>query len=1244
MKLRKTLLLVLSLVLMVCLSAITVFTATANDKVVFNASDVKSEIEIKESYSINQEIMFPSSITVEYKGSEYQAGNGLIYYPNGACYTLSAHALNQAGNYYLEYFFEADGGVNVTAVINFKVVNSRYSFAKEGGKVTEYATGIGSGITSENHEDDIYTQTIGGLKVDINEGNTFNINVPIDLRNIDNSIHNSSNVAQYSVVGGHYSYPELPEFFQLGVDMYSYGNLDEKGEFVEDATSLVTGFFAGTSSATFTLKEGFVDPGLKFQVYGYNKGKALVGKFQNIEGGYDFDFNCLNNKGSAVDFSLSYASGLIAENEDGSYKKGEDGKDLKPNADIKINYVRIVFEYKDGRNITEQDRATIADAIQTKKTVFNSYAGMSIMRFTDAYDPSIYVEVMIDTSGASYWQRARTNHQEDRGFRGPYGDDLTESTVKRTISFVDENKYLAYRGEYGKVCQSYSQTKSRFGERVSFNIENNRVYSEPISNKGVPVNTAPEKDLLCDFNNDAVYEGNHFQGFTTGEVYVSFYFETYTQTSSQIIIHSIGGYDLEDLLAWDEGEYVDESAPTFETDYESTDGFGSYASVGDTVKIPEVKSWDVNAVGDMAVNVYRNYKSADKVKVNVKNNSFVVNAVDVYTIEYSQKDAYGNVGYYTIDVVGVNDGKGESIILDTEKFTSVKAGSTVQLPEYTVTSLNNLDAFKLKITAKHEKETIEVDTDTMSFVPMYAGTYTLVYECADNLGTYTLEYTFESTSNDSEVVYREVPNLPRYFIKGQKYSIDQAFGYKFNSGAPVAEDADMYAVFDKGDRVKIADPLYTEITGNNEVYFVYKIGEEEFITQTVPIVDVTYYDGGVASGIDMYKYFVGNYTYNDLKADGSGKREANIVYNPIAGENEMNLSFISHINYTNFYFRYRVLSENSNFNRFAVKIVGVQNPKQQVFIELIRTKVAGATEGELVDLVSLYMNGEFHSTLDGYVWGSSSYNTISYTKNTNTINIATTSFILPLEFDGALVDLDVSISDFFDAVDENNNPMTPGIHIANVGNQKLSGTTYKDNTAPSCYIVTSQGDYKIGDEVTFNLPIYSDILSQPDPSTFSFYIVDSDGNNPVSKEGVKLNGKDNAGLGVQYSLAFDKLTTYHVNYTGLDYAGNKVSTVYVINVVDVEPPVIKLTSVEEGKTYKVDKWGTFEFTYEVSDTVSQAANITVSVVLYDVKMGTWRNNVGTSFKCYYAGSFMVQVLAQDEAGNFTSVCFYLDAE
>lgn len=1204
MKLRKTLLVVLTLVFMVCLSSLTIFGAAANDKIVFNASEIESAT-IKDDYSVGQEISFPSSITVEYKGVEYEAKDGLIYFPSGACYDLSSHVLSEVGYYTLEYFFEAEGGVKVTAAVSFRAFKTYYNFALEdGSKVTGYAE---PGNGSQDHENDLYTTKLGGLKVDIKEGNTFNFNVPIDLRKINNIGLDSSNIAQYTTVGGHNSIIEYSEFVQFGSDIYSFENIDANGNPVADQTAISTSFISAKSSPApeLRIRDGKTDPGLTFTLHAYNKGKVYLGTLKTADGVDTFTVPEGNYVATSSYFS-NIAEGVTAS---------------------QVAYIRVVIKYANGNNFGAEDIQKVYDTALVARTVYTSYATAGVIRFTDAYDPNVWVEAEIRTAGSQYWQKARSNHQQAWGYRTAK-PSTTADNKARKIVYVDGQKFLAYSDNFGKLPASYTQIKSRYGERISFDIEKNRIYSEVMGSLNAAA-SGESSHLLNDLNNDATYKDNHFQGFTTGEVYVSFRFDTYSLTSAQMIIHSIGEYKLEDLLAMEGKTYVDETDPSFTTDFETTDEFGVYASIGDTVTIPEVKSWDVNKSGEMAVNVYRNYESPNRVKVSVKNNEFTVASPDKYVIEYSQKDAAGNMGIYTIPVIGVTAGAGKSIAITTDRLTSVNAGSVVQLPKYTVQSINDMSKFNMKITVSSDKETIIVNNDTMSFVPKYSGTYTIKYEFNDNFGVDELVYTFESVANETSVLYEEVPLLPRYFIKGQKYNLDKAFAYKFETGAPVLEEAKTYAIFDGGERVLVSDVMRTEITGSESVYFVYELDGVEYTSQTVEIVDVTYYENGADAGIDLYKYFVGNVNYNDIKTDGSGKREGNIIYYANEGETDAKLSFVNSMLYQNFSFEYQIREEYANFNKLIFTLTGVKNPSQKLVVELVKSIV------DDVAVTNLYINGEFIRILNDYVWANTRTKSISYTKATNTLLIDSYAHILPLEFDGNAVYFDIELKEVEGVA---------GVFARSICSARLSGTSYKDNSSPLFSIVTSQGEYAIGDEVTLQEPIIVDVLNQVDPSTLKFAITDTNGQFVTSKDGVKLDGKENAGYGVNYVLKFDRIDTYNVKYYAKDYLGNEVTYVYLIDIIDVEEPVITLSGVEEGKTYSVNKWGVFDFSYSVSDNLSQLANITVDVVLWNVDNNTWRNNVGTSIQFYQAGNFKVQVLAQDEEGNFSSVYFYIKAE
>ncbi len=1233
MKLRKTLLVILSLVLMVCLSGITVFSATANDEIVFNASEIESSI--KTSYSQGQEVEFPSTVTINYKNADYTAGDGILQFPSGISYSISSHVLSETGKYTAKYFFEAEGGVYVTASIEFNVLTTYYNFDVDDGSKVEIHTEPGPSIDDkgngyQDHNQYLWTTKIGGLKVDVKDGNTFRINKPINLNKINNTNFNSSNIVRVTPTNMHQEDNVLPLFLEKGTDAYSIGNVDpETGDVVQDNTAIVTEIFSGSSSVAPKIKFNNLPEGVKgsdfyVEVYGYNKAKAYIGKMVMDENGTTKVYG---------DKTWSFTS---AKN----YMKDKDGVDQYG----KINYIRVVIKYEDSHVISEEDRLNLASWAFVYRTATIKSADKFVVRLTDAYDPSVYVETVIQYDSTTGWTRVRTSNQGEMGFRR---SDTIDGSSTQKITYVDGKRFVVYTsGKYGNNGLKYADADTYYGRRISYDIEKNRVYCESMKE----MNTSSNSALVADLENETIYKGNYFEGFTTGEVYVSFYFENYNSTSSQFILHGVADYNLEEIATWGENIYgegensgkivdwtskpfVDNEVPYVITDFVPTENGAVYAAVGDTIEIPALKFWDVNMVGETAVNVYRNYNSAKRIKVAVLNNTFVAKYTDTYTIEYKQKDASGNVGIYTIPVICVKNNNGKSISINTEKLLTVNAGASVKLPAYTFNTLNNPDAIKVKISAKSDKETINIDADSRTFIPMYSGNYVLTYEFNDNFGYDSYSYEFEVVANDTSVIYKEVPSLPRYFIKGQKYNIEQPFAYKFNTGAPLKENAEMFAIFDNsGARVKVENPLYTEITGNETVSFIYVLDGIEYASDIVPIIDATYYNNGVAQGYDMYKYFTGDtFYYNDINEETS-TREGNIVYYAKEGVDEMKLSFINALDYNNFSFKYQIRDEYAGFNEITFRLTGVKNPEQVLDVKLTREY---KTEDNTYTY-TIYLDGEFNRSITGVNWSDTRAKNFSYSSSTRDLTIGGTTFKHICNFEGELVYFDIIIGDIFD---------TTGIFVTNLCNQKLSGTTYKDSTAAIGTIVTTQGEYVIGDEVTLNLPVFSDVLSQINPETLSFTVTDSQGGSIVSKEGVVLDGVHNEGYGVRYSIVLDKLSKYHVRYTAKDYAGNSVTITYIMTVVDVEAPVVKLVGVKQGETVKAKKWGTFDFSFEVSDNVSQEGNIIVCVVMYEVDTEIWRTDLGTSIQLYKAGLYRVEVLAEDEAGNISdSTFFYIEAK
>ncbi len=1195
MKLRKSLLVVLMVALMACLTfGMTVFGASANDEIVFTSSDVESLI--KDEYSLGQEVSFPSSVEIEYKGKNYTATDGLILYPSGLCCELGNHTLSEAGVYSIKYFFEAEDGTKVTAAMEIEIVSSYYNLATEtdGSSIYYFEGGTNDGYAGA------YNQDIGALVVELKDGNSFKFNKPINLSNINNKAWNSSNAIRVTPLGADYVFTPHSSF-SAGASAFTKGAISDSGSPASSDNSYVSAM-ATVANATghrrSELRLVYIPQGvsqekapIKFEIYGYDSNGNFRGKLKDANGNTTITDNW-----------------TLAE---------------CPNKN-KVSQIKVVVKALDDHALTDAEFKSLAQGFTIEYPKYTSSSRNLVVRFTDAYDPSIYVEVLFDARyiATDTYIRARTNSQAAWGSTAAIIEKKKLSAKRK--NFVIDGELRGFYSDYGVFGPKYDTLPGLEGINISWDNVKNRAYWESWDN-GAAVSSSYA--LINDFNNAELYGDTLFEGFTTGEVYVSIYGEEYNRPTGRIAIHQIGEYDYTQLIDWSDELYFDDVEPNIDIECETTDSFGVYAALGDSVTIPTAKVRDINLVGSYDVNVYRNYASGDsKINIPVVDGKFVVSIPDIYTIEYKARDKYGNEAIETLNVNPVLLSSTNTISVITEKLTSLEAGVITQLPEFTIDTPNALEKVSLKISAIGDRETIIIDNYTREFMPSYSGTYVIKYEVSDNIAKNVFSYEVESSASNTAVIYDEVPTLPRYLVKGQKYKIDKAFAFVYDSGAPEKAFADMYVVFDNGNRELITDNTAIEIKGNTEAYFVYSIKNVEYVTDSIQIVDVI-----GDNGVDMYKYFLGDFSYTEVDPE-TNKRYSDIILMSNVSEGSNEIQFVNALDYHSFSLKFQVQDEYDDFNKLAIRLTGLKDRSQQVYIEIERgTKdIESGTETNKV-----YLNGKYFKDLSKYFFTDSRVKTLSYSSSNKTFNIGSESIDLEIDFDGSLCTFDIILSDI---KGEN-----AGILISNINNQKFSGRTFEDNVIPQFSVTNSQGEYVVGDEITFSVPVFSDVLTQIDYSTVKFYVQDDDNEYAVSTTGVKFNGIENDPF-EELSMKFTKLTTYRVRYEAKDYEGNIISYLYMIDVVDNVAPTITLTGVKEGETINVGKFDKIEFGYTINDNISTSANCRTSVMLINTKLDTWRRDCGTSIQLYEAGEYIVRVLVQDEVGNISFVEFYVVAK
>ena len=1234
MKLKKRLMLIFTAALIACLTlSMTVLTAAANDEVPFT-SDL-----IKEEYALNQEIQFPDSIEVSYKDQLYTAENGLIIYPSGNTFNISSNILTEMGVYTLKYFFTADD-VSVTAITTFNVVVPYYNFVNEDGSSLEYFKHGNSDTNTlcddscrDNCANNIHNQ-YGGIMASIKEGNALNFNVPINLNEINNLVVGTSNLVRVSPMSGSETPVKVAELQKANIaKAFEIGNIDPTtGQVINkgDANAVASCIYSWNSQVFYragTLEDDdrMFTGNVKFKAYAYDSKLSYLGQFKFGDGEELF---------TPADFTYN------------KIKTYQDAQPVGERFYEPASKVRIEIIPEEDHKIAPEEVVPLGLTVFPYTLQYSTPATKLVAKFTDCYDPNIYIEAVIDMSASQNYVRARTHVQGEVAMTGGHRD---VSTTDRTNIFVDGDPFTAWsNAKFGRVGAGLTSNKVYAGAGFSYDIQKNRIFynkyyrDDPSPNE---LNATDGYGLLNDLVND-YYGDAKFPGFTTGEVYVSIYFENYNDSVAKCLIHTVGGYSVQELIStkeegealsnpivgWRDNVYEDKFAPTIYSDIEMTDKLGVYAALGDYVTIPEVTAYDVNAKGDLAINVYRDYHNGGMIKVPVVNGKFLVETTNVYTIEYKQVDYNGNETIYTIDVVAKSNDSGKSIRVVTDKLSSLEAGKLYTLPEYTFETVNLLDRVNLKITAFNDKETIVIDNSSREFRPLYSGKYTIIYEYSDNFNADSYSYEVEVSANSTNVYFKEVPSLPRYFIKGQSYRIEQAVAYKFDTGAPLKENADMFISFDGAEKVKITNPNAVAITGNTKAQLFYSLDGTEYVTSEIPIIDVAYEEG---NGIDMYDYFVGDLVADKINEEKTTPekivRNSNMVfYGDPANKNDQVLSFVNPVDYYNFTFKYVVNDSWEDFDELTIRLTGVLNPSQVLEIKIVRELKSES------ELCKLYINGDFVNNLVKYDFSNNSNKSIQYSKVSNSVNINGEVYAKNVVIDGGLCDLDIILGGIRDDAE------SVGIQIKNINNQAFSGTTYSDSVQPAVTAIPSQGEYKVGELVSLNLATFSDVLSQVDYSTCALTIKSKDGEAVKSVDGILMDGIKN-NVFTKYQIKFEKIGTYYVRYSCKDTVGKEASYSYMIEIVDTTAPTIKLNGVNVGDTIKVKNWSTYSFTYEVIDDVSSAANCRSTVAIMDHSTGQYEVT-GPNITFRNKGTYTVRTLAQDEAGNFDYVDFYIIVE
>lgn len=804
-----------------------------------------------------------------------------------------------------------------------------------------------------------------------------------------------------------------------------------------------------------------------------------------------------------------------------------------------------------------------------------------IVRLTDCYDDSNYVEILFYMTPASIgYYRAGASNQISSGL-GDYSGSRANIIIGsgRREVFIDGVRHCAFYNEAGATAGR--KTSDEHGKTYYYDYASQEIWAQDRS-----------KIIVTDLNSPDVYDNNLYEGFTTGEVYLSIYATEYMSDVMRVDIAEIYKHSGEELNLT---TFEDKTKPNIEVDFDY--GGDIYIAKNEPFEIFDAKVFDVNLLGELKTAVYYNYGTENQTQVGIYNGTFIPNRAGNYTIVYSAKDGNGNPSYYTVTLTSIECDNDVSIAFSTTKLTSLPAGKEVVLPEYSATSING--AVEVKITAVIGDTETEINSQTRSFIPMAIGTCRITYTYGDGIKTYT--YSYEIDAQPSDGIQIETPVLPDYFIKGMKYTLNEVKAYTFAEGA-VKTIATQSYVSEDGGAYKGVDLAEYKVQAQNSVNFKFVHQTAEYITQERTVVDV-----GYGNSLKMQNYFAGDFVKT---ADGEGVYYASNVQ---SGDNT--LEYINAVSLSLFEFSFVVDKEYANFDSVSIKLIDYYDRTN--FVTLTYVNKGNSTAVRLNDGAELPISQAFAGNIRS-IWYAGSQKAFSEERG-GTLYWTNT-------FSSDLILLQVTLEGISGQ---------SKINIKKVNNQPMSNLA-RDYINPTIIVKNEYGGIRsFGDEVILYAAQVSDELSPFVVNNLTFRVQRPDKGYAVSTDGITLD--DNCNPLREYRLKLTEYGEYTVAYIYMDQNNRPYNINYKITVADREPPVLtpdkgynEDTVLEHKRGDKITIAG-----YTAEDNMTASESLFVKTLVLHPNNNLSYLGEEKSFIANLTGDYKVYYYCYDEQGNYT---------
>ena len=682
-------------------------------------------------------------------------------------------------------------------------------------------------------------------------------------------------------------------------------------------------------------------------------------------------------------------------------------------------------------------------------------------------------------------------------------------------------------------------------------------------------------------------ESTLWNGFTTGEVRLSFSFQTINPSAkAAIYLFTLNGQDLTGE------EIVDTTAPIVKpVDENLADGVPE-GEVSRPYKIFNATAYDALDgkldASRIAVNVL---KPDRETSAPIDDGCFTPDEAGIYTIVWSISDSSGNPGEYRLPVTVRGKLADLQIAVENNDLQETySVGETVNIPQ-NLTIRGGSGAYKTSISVIDcaSDEPLPLTGGTIVFTQQ--GYYTVSYRAEDYIGNVTMQKYFILAEGRSQP-YVEEPSMPTAVLAGKQFVFPEFSAIDYNSyaGKPVsankfyevtADDWKTTSVYKEGD-------AFTPSAGT----YRYRVCAENIADPSQS------YTGEEGSFTAAEAESIGAYLY-DPAGNVQADYTASADYPRYIAQEDVTLEFLNRLSAESFYLTFNIPSELSGYGMIELLVRDYANASQSVTI--------GISRGD--SQCGVYLNGKRVLSLNSPFTGTTFE--VYFSNGYAYINATLLGGLGENMFSSGLVYLSVSVKEVSG---------TAGFELRRINNQTYLGLFDEgenfDLTAP---VVVPSEDIElikyVGDSIVIPSAKAYDVL---DPvSTISLRV--------MRNEEQIYQQNDAEGTVIFAELPGE----YMIVYTASDSSGNTASATYTVKVINRAAPSINVqgnlpAQTSAGSTVKIPQ-----------ATASDFAGNALEVFVYVIDADNYMRQAADSFVAEKAGTYIVRYYCYDAYGCYT---------